>query len=52
MAIAPGFNRECASGLGRAFAGAVISGLPLFMTMEMWAIGLFIEPLACCFLSP
>ncbi len=45
MAIAPGLDREYAAGLGRAFAGAVIFGLPLLMTMEMWAIGLFVEPL-------
>ncbi len=38
-------NREYAAGLARAFAGAVIFGLPLLMTMEMWAIGLYVEPL-------
>lgn len=38
-------DRDYAAGLARAFAGAVIFGLPLLMTMEMWAIGLYVEPL-------
>jgi putative integral membrane protein (TIGR02587 family) len=38
-------NREYASGLARAFAGAIIFGLPLLMTMEMWSIGLYVHPL-------
>jgi putative integral membrane protein (TIGR02587 family) len=40
----PSPNWDYAAGLARASAGAVIFGLPLLMTMEMWAIGLFIEP--------
>jgi putative integral membrane protein (TIGR02587 family) len=30
--------------LARAFAGAVLFGLPLFMTMEMWWLGFTTEP--------
>lgn len=37
-------NRDYAIGLARASAGAIIFGLPLLMTMEMWAIGLHIGP--------
>jgi putative integral membrane protein (TIGR02587 family) len=33
-----------AIGLARAFAGAVIFGLPLLMTMEMWWLGFHMEP--------
>ncbi|MBE7366056.1 TIGR02587 family membrane protein [Ramlibacter pallidus] len=32
-------NRDFGRGLARAFAGAVIFGLPLLMTMEMWWLG-------------
>ena len=32
-------------GVGRAVGGAILFGLPLMMTMEMWSIGLHIEPL-------
>lgn len=32
-------NREYALGLARAFGGAIIFGLPLLMTMEMWSLG-------------
>lgn len=32
-------------GVGRAFGGAAIFGLPLLMTMEMWWIGYYIDPL-------
>jgi putative integral membrane protein (TIGR02587 family) len=32
-------NRQFGLGLARAFAGAVIFGLPLLMTMEMWSLG-------------
>ncbi|TFZ01024.1 TIGR02587 family membrane protein [Ramlibacter rhizophilus] len=32
-------NREFGKGLARAYAGALIFGLPLFMTMEMWELG-------------
>lgn len=38
-------SRIYAAGLGRAFAGAVLFGLPLLMTMEMWSIGLYVQPL-------
>jgi len=37
-------NRDYAVGLARAFGGAVIFGLPLLMTMEMWSLGTFINP--------
>ena len=29
--------------LGRAFAGAILFGLPLLMTMEMWWLGFYLE---------
>lgn len=45
MAVWSALDRDYAAGLARAFAGAVIFGLPLLMTMEMWAIGLYVEPL-------
>lgn len=32
-------------GVGRAIGGAFVFGLPLMMTMEMWWMGLYIEPL-------
>lgn len=38
-----GDNREFVRALARAFGGALIFGLPLFMTMEMWWLGLFVE---------
>jgi putative integral membrane protein (TIGR02587 family) len=31
-------------GVGRAVGGAFVFGLPLMMTMEMWQMGLYIEP--------
>jgi len=31
-------------GLARAFAGAIIFGLPLLMTMEMWFLGIALHP--------
>lgn len=37
-------NAQFARGLARAAAGAVIFGLPLLMTMEMWSIGLSMPP--------
>jgi putative integral membrane protein (TIGR02587 family) len=37
-------NRHFGVGLARAFAGAVIFGLPLLMTMEMWWLGFTMEP--------
>lgn len=33
-----------ARGLARAFGGAVIFGLPLLMTMEMWWLGFYMDP--------
>jgi putative integral membrane protein (TIGR02587 family) len=32
-------NREFAVGLARAFGGAIIFSIPIFMTMEMWYLG-------------
>jgi putative integral membrane protein (TIGR02587 family) len=32
-------------GLGRAFAGALIFSLPMMMTMEMWWLGFYMDPL-------
>ena len=37
-------NAKFARGLARAFAGAVIFGLPLLMTMEMWWLGFHMQP--------
>src|SRR5688572_6389911 len=36
-------NREYAEGLGRAFIGAILFALPLFMTMEIWWLGFTID---------
>lgn len=36
-------NRDYALGLARAFAGAIIFGLPLLMTMEMWFLGISVH---------
>jgi len=33
------------SGLGRAFGGALIFGLPMLMTMEMWWLGFYVDRL-------
>ena len=41
---ATGPNRAYAMGLARAFAGAIIFGLPLLMTMEMWFLGIALHP--------
>ncbi|WP_224767568.1 TIGR02587 family membrane protein [Paracoccus yeei] len=38
-------NREYAVDLMRAFGGAVIFAFPLLMTMEMWWLGFYIDPL-------
>ena len=38
-------TRHFAIGLARAFGGAVIFGLPMLMTMEMWELGATMEPL-------
>ena len=37
-------NRAYAMGVARAFAGAIIFGLPLLMTMEMWFLGAALHP--------
>jgi putative integral membrane protein (TIGR02587 family) len=37
-------DRKFAIGLARAFGGAVIFGLPLLMTMEMWWLGFHMSP--------
>lgn len=36
-------NRKYAIGLARAFGGAIIFGLPNLMTMEMWALGFYLD---------
>src|SRR5688500_4456057 len=38
-------TRHFAIGLARAFGGAVIFGLPMLMTMEMWWLGSTMDPL-------
>ncbi len=38
-------NRRFAVGLARAFAGALIFALPMLMTMEMWQLGFYMDPL-------
>lgn len=38
-----GANTEFAVGLARAFGGAVIFALPMFMTMEMWWLGFYMD---------
>jgi putative integral membrane protein (TIGR02587 family) len=40
----PNPNRDYAMGLARAFAGSIIFGLPLLMTMEMWFLGIAVHP--------
>jgi putative integral membrane protein (TIGR02587 family) len=35
--------RNFAVGLGRAFGGALVFGLPLLMTMEMWTLGFVMD---------
>jgi putative integral membrane protein (TIGR02587 family) len=42
VAIGPD-DRGFARGLARAFAGAIIFGLPLLMTMEMWWLGFHMD---------
>jgi putative integral membrane protein (TIGR02587 family) len=37
-------DRQFYVALARAFAGAILFGLPLFMTMEMWWLGFEIRP--------
>jgi putative integral membrane protein (TIGR02587 family) len=41
----PLFERSFLVALARAFAGAIIFALPLLMTMEMWALGFYMDPL-------
>lgn len=36
-------NRDYARGVARAFAGALLFSLPILMTMETWALGVFME---------
>jgi uncharacterized membrane protein len=31
------------AGMGRAFAGALLFSMPLFMTMELWRLGLAVD---------
>lgn len=38
-------HREFAIGLSRAVGGAIIFALPMFMTLEMWELGLTMPPL-------
>lgn len=39
----PGPNWGYVKGLGRVFAGAILFGLPLLMTMEMWWLGFYLD---------
>jgi len=41
--IRRGANGALAVGLARAFGGAVIFALPVFMTMEMWWLGFYMD---------
>jgi putative integral membrane protein (TIGR02587 family) len=41
----PAEGRRFLVALARAFGGAIIFGLPLFMTMEMWSLGFSMDPL-------
>jgi len=42
--VLPSPNRDYAMGLARAFAGSILFGLPLLMTMEMWFLGSSLHP--------
>jgi putative integral membrane protein (TIGR02587 family) len=44
LPVPNGAERAYALGLARAFGGAIIFGLPLLMTMEMWALGFAAGP--------
>ena len=44
-------NLTFAQGLARAFAGAVLFGLPLLLTMEMWWLGFTMDPLRLALLQ-
>jgi putative integral membrane protein (TIGR02587 family) len=37
-------GRAFAEGLSRAFAGAILFALPLWMTTEMWSLGFYMNP--------
>lgn len=43
-ALDPRANAQFGKGLARAFAGAVLFGLPLLMTMEMWSLAFTTHP--------
>ena len=45
MPVLKSADRNYALGLGRAFGGAILFGLPLLMTMEMWSLGVTTHPL-------
>ncbi|MGH6900896.1 MAG: TIGR02587 family membrane protein [Geminicoccaceae bacterium] len=45
LRIEPALERAFLRALARAFAGAIIFALPLLMTMEMWALGFYMDPL-------
>lgn len=38
------FERTYLRDLGRAFGGALLFALPIFMTMEMWELGMVLKP--------
>lgn len=44
-------NRRLIIDLARAFAGALVFALPMLMTMELWQIGFYIEPLRLALLT-
>ena len=44
MTILSSSDRKYGLGIARAFAGAIIFGLPLLMTMEMWSLGFAAHP--------
>lgn len=41
----PARNRRFLTGLARAFGGAIVFSLPIFMTGEMWELGFYIDRL-------
>ena len=41
--LRPQSNWKYLKGLGRVFAGAILFGLPLLMTMEMWWLGFYLD---------
>lgn len=42
--VRPRPNWKYVKGLGRVFSGAILFGLPLLMTMEMWWLGFYLDP--------